>query len=121
MSFDYSQAKEHLVEMNACDRCIGRQFRNLFHGFENPVIGQAVRASDSIESAKSVLGNGEPLLFKECPLCHGLFFNVPEAIEQALELIENYDFDSFLVGKFSMLFSLSFLLLVFIGAGNLDS
>ncbi|MCD6414330.1 MAG: tRNA pseudouridine(54/55) synthase Pus10 [Candidatus Diapherotrites archaeon] len=100
MNFDYSATKKWLLDKGACDRCLGRQFHGLFKG-DNGLIGAAVRASDSIEGARKKLSKPEKLKVKlsgECPFCNGLFLKVDTAADKAIELIMNFDFNSFLVG-----------------------
>jgi len=99
-SFKFDEVKSWLLEKGACDRCLGRQFHGLFKA-DNGLIGAAVRNSDSLKEVEEKLAkpkNLKPKLSKECPFCKGLFFKIDEAADKALELIKNFDYDSFLVG-----------------------
>ncbi len=97
MEFDYAAARKYLLELEACDRCIGRQFHRLFDGMDNGVIGSIVRQSVDLTEARDCQPD-EVKLKEDCPLCNGYFLHTDELAESAIELIQNLDFDSFLVG-----------------------
>ena len=48
--------------------------------------------------AEKSLKKETPKLDKNCPYCNGLFFKTKEKTKKALELVKNYEFDTFLVG-----------------------
>jgi len=97
MGFDYGSARKHLLEIGACDRCIGRQFRRLFEGMDNGEIGALVRASETLSAARQ--HQAEKVILSEgCPLCNGHFLRVAKYAGEGTELIQNLDFDTFLVG-----------------------
>lgn len=97
MVFDYAQARKHLLSIGACDRCIGRQFRRLFEGMDNGEIGVRVRKSETLAAARHA-SSGEIILKEDCPLCNGYFLQIQRYAEDAVELIQNLDFDTFVVG-----------------------
>ena len=95
---EFKEMKEVLVSYGACDRCIGRQFRQLFRGYTNLEIGSAVRVSNNINETSLALERGvRPTIYK-CDLCDSLFDNLDGEIERVLEYTQNYDFDTFLIG-----------------------
>lgn len=96
MNFDYKKTKKWLLEHDACDYCLGRQFHGLFIG-DNALIGSAVRKADNAEQAKKLIGKEKPKHL-ECDLCGGLLLKTDEATDKAFELIQNFEFSSFLVG-----------------------
>jgi len=97
MAFDYAAAREKLLSMGACDRCLGRQFRGLFYGVDNGAVGSIVRKADSLAKAKKAKP-GDVLLSKDCPLCAGHFMETRALAEKAAERLANLEFSSFLVG-----------------------
>ncbi len=93
----FRKMKQVLLELNACDRCIGRQFRKAVKGHSNPEIGRAVRISDTWEEVlKNIKSTGDFVL--GCEFCDSLFDKVNENASRIIELIQNYDFDTFLIG-----------------------
>lgn len=100
MNFDYSKTCKWLLDKKACDACLGRQFHGMFIG-DNALIGKAVRASKTQKEAEALLKSPDkkkPFLDENCPFCHGLFLKTRETADKIFELIQNFDFDSFLVG-----------------------
>ena len=97
MEFDYSAARKHLLEIGACDRCIGRQFFRLFEGMDQGAIGSRVRQSETLAEAHNCETN-EVILKKDCPICAGLFLETGQMAEKAVELLANLDYTTFLVG-----------------------
>ncbi len=96
-SDQFRKKKELLAQFNPCDRCLGRQFHNLFKG-PNPSIGWAVRNAEKIEDVNELLSKEpRPNLF-ECYLCDGMFTNLDKNAKRVIELLANYDFDTFLIG-----------------------
>ncbi|MCD6522987.1 MAG: tRNA pseudouridine(54/55) synthase Pus10 [Candidatus Diapherotrites archaeon] len=100
MEIDFNEMKAKLVNKGLCDRCIGRQFSLLFKGHNTDEIGWAIRNAKSIDEARTLLEtkSAKPKMSKQCPLCRGIFYKIPKAIEYAEEMIQNYDFDTFVVG-----------------------
>jgi tRNA pseudouridine synthase 10 len=97
--FDFKKVRKRLLEMGICDRCLGRQFSLLFKGHLIGEIGWAVRNSESEKETEEGLNRvGKITLKKDCLLCQGIFLRTPEMAGKALELLQNYDYDSFLVG-----------------------
>lgn len=97
MEFDYASAREHLVNMGACDRCIGRQFFRLFEGLDRGEIGAKVRQSETLKEAISK-PPGKIILKKDCPLCNGHFLELETMAKKAMEMLRGLDFETFLVG-----------------------
>jgi tRNA pseudouridine synthase 10 len=100
MNSDFQKKKQWLVEHKACDACLGRQFHGAFIG-DNALIGRAVRNSKSLEEAKKKMKStkkAKPVLSKDCKFCQGLFLKVDQTGDKVCELIQNLDFNSFLIG-----------------------
>ncbi len=95
--FDYASARERLLGMGACDRCIGRQFFRLFSPMDRGAIGAKVRQSKTLEEALSAKP-GKPVLKQDCPLCNGHFLEVGGMARKAAQLLQGIGYDSFLVG-----------------------
>ncbi len=95
--FDYAAARQHLVDIGACDRCIGRQFYRLFEGMDQGAIGAMVRQSETLEQARHAQPDGV-ILKEDCPICNGLFLKTTNMAEGAMELLANMDYEHFLVG-----------------------
>ncbi|MCK4327170.1 MAG: tRNA pseudouridine(54/55) synthase Pus10 [Candidatus Diapherotrites archaeon] len=97
MDFDYSAARKHLLEIGACDRCIGRQFHRLFEGMDQGAIGSKVRQSNSLAEARHC-ETDKVALKKDCPLCSGYFLETDAMAKKAAELLAGLDYENFLVG-----------------------
>jgi tRNA pseudouridine synthase 10 len=77
-----------------CDNCIGRQFAKISSGLSNAKRGQILK-----EALRTKWNLGEEIeLQGKCWVCNGLFENLDEWVLKALEALEEYEFDSFLVG-----------------------
>lgn len=97
MDFDYSAARKHLLELKVCDRCFGRQFYRLFEGMDQGSIGSKIRQSETLAEARHK-ETDEVILKKDCPLCNGHFLETNDMAEKAIDLLENLDYNNFLVG-----------------------
>ena len=75
-----------------CDNCIGRQFAKISSGLSNAKRGQILK------EALRTKWKGEEIEQGKCWVCNGLFENLDEWVLKALEALEEYEFDSFLVG-----------------------
>ncbi len=95
---DYSSKRTTLIAKAACDNCLGRQFRHAFKGFSNAEIGAAVRQAPSAKEALALLEKGVQPSPPGCAFCGTTIQRIPELTGKALELIANYDYDSFLIG-----------------------
>lgn len=76
-----------------CDNCIGRQFAKISSGLSNAKRGQILK-----EALRTKWNLGEEIEQGKCWVCNGLFENLDEWVLKALEALEEYEFDSFLVG-----------------------
>ncbi len=76
-----------------CDNCIGRQFAKISSGLSNAKRGQILK-----EALRTKWKGEEIELQGKCWVCNGLFENLDEWVLKALEALEEYEFDSFLVG-----------------------
>ncbi len=94
----YSSKRTILMGKEACDNCIGRQFRHSFSGYSNAEIGAAVRQASSAKEALALLEKGVTPAPPGCAYCGTTIQRIPELTSKALEIIANYDYDSFLVG-----------------------
>ena len=94
---DYKEARDHLLNLNTCDRCIGRQFYRLFEGMDQGAIGSMVRQAETLEEARHTQPDGV-VLKEDCLLCKGYFLKTDELAEKAYELLANMDHEHFLVG-----------------------
>ncbi len=120
------KAKSMLMDKPLCDHCLGRQFALLLHGLSNEERGRCIKlalALDAhqrlqkgdpeaanllralatngfLEAAKSVLRErGEGVEGSgQCYLCEGIFEQLDELAEQAVEKLSGYEFEAFLVG-----------------------
>jgi tRNA pseudouridine synthase 10 len=73
-----------------CDHCLGRQFAKVSSGLSNERRGQILKAV--------LKANGEELQEGKCWVCNGLFEKIDMWVSKALEVLSDYEFDSFLVG-----------------------
>ena len=115
-----------LEENPLCDNCLGRQFAFLGYGIENRDRGRAIKTiltmegqrlafldkPEGISLLKMLAENGrfrmaETILQKlgetskgkrECFLCGNRFERLSSLIEKALDALEDYEYDTFLVG-----------------------
>ena len=80
-------ARTIIHEGPICNNCLGRQFAKIASGLTNEKRGEILR---SILRAELKEG--------KCWLCNGLFENFHAWVLKALETLNGYEFDSFLVG-----------------------
>ncbi len=97
---DLSEKRDGLLELDLCDRCLGRQFGMLGHGLENYERGAIARAVGELEEDSFINRNvpetdpsGE-----DCSLCHGLFEDLDKYVERVLGALEPYEIRTLLVG-----------------------
>ena len=117
---------EMLEEHPLCDHCLGRQFALLGYGLDDRQRGETLKllltmknhqlalsgkkagfsnlrlfaANGSFDMAAEILKNMRKRARKkkECYLCQGLFKNVDTLVENALKVLEEYEYATFLVG-----------------------
>jgi len=120
------KAQEMLETHPLCDHCLGRQFALLGYGLDDQKRGETLKllltmknhqlalsgkkagfsnlrilaANGSFEMAAEILRNmrKRPRKKRECYLCQGLFKSVDTLVENALEVLEAYEYNTFLVG-----------------------
>ena len=95
---EYKKVRAFLLENNACDHCIGRQFRGLFSGYESVEIGAAVRQAESLDKAKEIIGKTDKIL-EECKYCDSIFTVMPSLVQEAEKKAEEWEHETFLVGS----------------------
>jgi len=84
----YKITKEGLGPI--CDNCLGRQFAKISSGLSNDKRGKIL---------KEVLRTkGMEIEEGKCWVCNSLFANLEQWVTKALERLNDYEFDSFLVG-----------------------
>jgi tRNA pseudouridine synthase 10 len=72
-----------------CDRCLGRQFAKIGHGIGNDERGKMIRKRTGIEEI-------EP---KKCWLCGGLLSEIGKFADLVIEVVAEYEFDTYLIGS----------------------
>jgi tRNA pseudouridine synthase 10 len=115
-----------LEKYSLCDHCLGRQFALLGYGLSDQKRGEIMKllltmknhqlalsgkkvgfsnlrilsSNGSFNMAADILHNMRKNARKkrECYLCQGLFKSVESLVENALEILENYEYTNFLVG-----------------------
>jgi len=120
------KAQKMLKEYPLCDNCLGRQFAFLGYGLENRDRGQAIKTLLAMNAHRLVLtqnpegyellrilaeNGGSQVAFsilrkhgyqcgerKKCFLCGGKFDNLSPLVDKILEMLEEYEYDTFLVG-----------------------
>ena len=88
-----------LDEGPICDSCLGRQFGKLSTGLTNKERGWAIKTVLSMMEIETL--KIENLKIKEgekCWICNGLFDELKDWSNMAIEKLKDYDFDTFLVG-----------------------
>jgi tRNA pseudouridine synthase 10 len=117
---------EMLEEHPLCDHCLGRQFALLGYGLDDRQRGETLKllltmknhqlalsgkktgfsnlrllaANGSFNMAAEILKNMKKRARKkeECYLCQGLFKSVDVLVENAVKILEDYEYTTFLVG-----------------------
>ena len=120
------KAQRMLEENPLCDNCLGRQFAFLGYGVENRDRGRAIKVlltmkghrlallkkPEGIALLRTLAENGgfkmaadvlrkleqTPGEKRECFLCGNRFDFLPYLIEKAVEMLRDYEYDTFLVG-----------------------
>jgi tRNA pseudouridine synthase 10 len=120
------KAQKMLEEHPLCDHCLGRQFALLGYGLSDKKRGETLKliltmknhqlalsgkkagfsnlrilaANGSFDMAAEILRNMRKRARKkkECYLCQGLFKSVDVLVENALDMLEAYEYATFLVG-----------------------
>ncbi|MFO8109954.1 MAG: tRNA pseudouridine(54/55) synthase Pus10 [Thermoplasmata archaeon] len=92
-----SKAKEAMDE-DLCDHCLGRLFAQLGHGLTNDERGCTLRIAYAMLDGERKR-TPVPEETKDCSLCDNLFEELITLSEYILEEVENFEFDTFLVGS----------------------
>ena len=120
------KAQRMLEDGPLCDNCLGRQFAFLGYGMENQERGRAIKIlltmkghrlallkkPEGIALLKTLAENGAfPMAAdvlrkleetakegRECFLCENRFDALPSLVEKAVEMLRDYEYDTFLVG-----------------------
>ena len=82
-------AKKILVKYQLCDHCLGRIFAKIESGKTNQRRGEILR--DHLDRTKKTE-------IKNCWLCEGLTSEIPHFTDLIMETLNDYEFESFLVG-----------------------
>jgi len=87
-----------------CDHCLGRQvwleFRGKHKGIVPATIGAALRTAKTDKDVEKNLSKKLKIKeFKKCPICNGIFSEIPKMTKLVLETARKYDFNNFLVGS----------------------
>jgi tRNA pseudouridine synthase 10 len=111
-------ASKILVEGPICDHCMGRLFAKLSTGLTNDQRGAAVKLALAMESDIANKENSDDTLLKllapssifasrilaladadnKCWVCNGLFRHLDEWADRVTAALEEYEFDTFLIG-----------------------
>ncbi|MGY4706946.1 tRNA pseudouridine(54/55) synthase Pus10 [Candidatus Bipolaricaulota sp. J31] len=75
-----------------CDTCLGRRFAKLGAGLTNAERGRAIRVLWAMENGT------EPAEPDRCWVCDGVLTRAEEFARRALELVRDYEFETFLFG-----------------------
>jgi tRNA pseudouridine synthase 10 len=82
-------AEKTLLEYKLCDHCIGRLFAKVETGLTNKKRGQLIR---------SYLKKYKKTEMKNCWLCFGLCDEIPHFADLISDSLNDYDYETFLVG-----------------------
>ncbi|MBI4214526.1 tRNA pseudouridine(54/55) synthase Pus10 [archaeon] len=96
---DFREKKKTIIELGACDHCLGRQFHGKFKA-PNQMIGIAVRKAKTLKEAQELLNTGkeEPAQTGGCNLCSNLFSTIDKALGALVEKTKGLEFSTFLIG-----------------------
>ncbi|ADG13736.1 THUMP domain protein [Methanocaldococcus infernus ME] len=102
---------EILKKYPLCDRCFGRLYGKVLNT-TNLVRGKSLKIAKAIEAeinkdeemlkalsrsgVKEIRGVDEEV--KECPWCKGIFNRMDKLLEEVLEKVKDYEFNTFLIG-----------------------
>ncbi|MCX6661118.1 MAG: tRNA pseudouridine(54/55) synthase Pus10 [Euryarchaeota archaeon] len=89
-SHTLNQAKQLLQEHNLCDSCLGRLFRKEIREGSNSEKGQWIRTQ---------IHEKQKIPAKDCWLCEGLTDEIHHFIGLIIKTLEQYEFDTFLIGS----------------------
>ncbi len=89
-SHTLNQAKQLLHEHNLCDSCLGRLFRKEIREGSNSEKGQWIRTQ---------IHEKQKIPAKDCWLCEGLTDEIHHFIGLIIKTLEQYEFDTFLIGS----------------------
>jgi tRNA pseudouridine synthase 10 len=106
---------ERILKQPVCDNCLGRQFGQLLHGYNNEERGRIIRtiAAMSVDNEKEKtdidmsnfrgfsfhnLDLKEKFNTKTCSLCNGIFENVEKFADKAIKKAAKLEYKTFLVG-----------------------
>jgi tRNA pseudouridine synthase 10 len=88
------QDLEILSSSSICKRCLGRIFAKVGHGLSNPDRGEKIAfALNALGFTLSLSGE------ENCSICRGLFLKLRRLSEPVEKEINEYEFNSFLVGS----------------------
>ncbi len=118
-----TKAAEVLRKYPLCDACLGRLFASLGYGLTNSERGRALKTLLLMESYAFPQGTldsdlilklaetgfepalklvteklGASVSTRECYLCRGLISRLDELVEMAVEALQEYEYETFLVG-----------------------
>jgi len=93
--------KKQVLEMGEiCDHCLGRQFKNLFPKKESTLIGAAIRKGKTDKEIQKLVDEKLPINETDkCFVCEGIFLRINDAVELILDKMQEYGFETFLVGS----------------------
>lgn len=87
-----------LLGKGLCDHCLGRMFAQLGHGLANDERGEALRISYAMFGTEKEREE-VPQEPDQCNLCNNLFEEIDEFVSIITDEMQNYEFDTFLVGS----------------------
>lgn len=88
----FTVASQIVRQEQVCDRCLGRCYARLGSGLTNEERGHALRVVLAMEDSRQV-GESPP-----CVICQGVFTAVEHWATQAVERIDGYEFNTYLMG-----------------------
>ncbi|MEF8850654.1 MAG: tRNA pseudouridine(54/55) synthase Pus10 [Candidatus Bipolaricaulota bacterium] len=95
------EKRDALLELDLCDRCLGRQFAMLGHDLENYERGFIARTVENLKE-DSFVDRDPPEMApsgEDCPLCNGLFGHLDQYVDQVIQAVEPYEIRTLLVGN----------------------
>lgn len=93
--------RDQLLKHDLCDHCLGRQFALLGHGLENYERGAILRRMEEPEASDITPENVPEEAHRggSCSHCQGLFQRINEFADRIIEVVEPYQFDTYVVGS----------------------